>query len=231
MRAGISHIILPNENLKSLPQLQSLHRQYPEYTSMAIGVHPEDGRPDYRQVLDKMHDMAVGGDFIAVGEIGIDLYWDRTYRSEQIDALAIQLGWCVDLDKPFIIHCRNGLDEILEVLDGMPQVPRGVFHCWGGDEHDVERLRRRGDFYFGVGGTVTYKKSTLPQVLPAIGLERILLETDSPYLAPVPKRGKRNESSYIPYINNFIATSLGISPQTVSKVTDQNAQRLFFEKR
>ncbi len=226
-QAGIEHIILPNENLESVPLLRRLHEQYPSYTSMAVGLHPEEVRPDYRQVLDEMHDMLLGGEFIAVGEIGMDLYWDKTYCTEQMDALAIQLGWCVEQDLPFIMHCREGLDEILEVLDGMTEVPRGVFHCWAGDEHDVERLRERGDFYFGVGGTVTFKKSTLPQVLPAIGLDRILLETDSPYLAPVPHRGKRNESSYIPLIVTHIATVLGVTPEEVSTITTHNARMLF----
>lgn len=226
-QAGISHIILPNENLESVKLLRRLHDQYPGYTSMAMGLHPEEVRPDYREVLDAMRPMLDSGNYIAVGEIGMDLYWDKTYRTEQMDALAIQLQWCVDKDIPFIMHCRDGMDEILEVMDGMETLPQGVFHCFGGDASDVERLRQRGDFYYGVGGVVTFKKSNLPAVLPAIGLERIVLETDAPFLAPVPMRGKRNESSYIPYINDFIATTLGVSPQEVSDVTDRNARTLF----
>lgn len=226
-QAGITHIILPNENLASVPLLRQLHEQYPHYTSMAIGLHPEEVRPGYHTELEAMRNLLDSGEFIAVGEIGIDLYWDQTYRTEQMDALATQLQWCIDLNLPFIMHCRDGMNEIIEVLDSMSAVPRGVFHCFGGDENDVKRLRERGDFYFGVGGVVTFKKSTLPAVLPTIGLERIVLETDSPYLAPVPMRGKRNESSYIPHINDFIAAVLGVSSQEVSSVTDGNAHALF----
>ncbi|MCF0180886.1 MAG: TatD family hydrolase, partial [Muribaculaceae bacterium] len=175
-----------------------------------------------------MRPMLDSGDFIAVGEIGIDLYWDKTYRDEQMLALDTQLRWCQEKDLPFIMHCRNGMDEIIEVLDGLDgTMPRGVFHCFGGDEHDVERLRERGDFYFGIGGVVTFKKSTLPLLLPTIGLERILLETDAPYMSPVPHRGTRNESSNIPYINDFIAKTLNVTPAKVSQVTDENAIKLF----
>jgi len=226
-QAGINHIILPNENLKSVELLRRMHSQYPDYTSMAVGLHPEEVRPDYLEELNAMRPMLDSDEFIAVGEIGIDLYWDKTYRNEQMEALKIQLQWCVDKDIPFIMHCRDGMDEILEVMDSMPRLPRGVFHCFGGDADDVKRLRQRGDFYFGVGGVVTFKKSTLPALLPEIGLDRIVLETDAPYLAPVPMRGKRNESSFIPYINDFIAQTLGVTPEEVSRVTDRNARTLF----
>lgn len=227
-QAGISHVILPNENLESVPLLRRLHDQYPEYTSMALGLHPEEVRPDYREVLAAMRPMLDGDEFIAVGEIGMDLYWDKTYRNEQMEALKIQLQWCQEKDLPFIMHCRDGMDEVLEVLDSLEgELPHGVFHCFGGDEHDIKRLRQRGDFYFGIGGVVTFKKSKLPQLLPIIGLDRILLETDAPYMAPVPMRGKRNESSFIPYINDFIAQVLETTPQEVSRITDENARSLF----
>lgn len=227
-QAGVSHLILPNENLASVPLLKDLHALYPAYTSMAIGLHPEEVKPNYREELDAMRAMLDSGEFIAVGEIGMDLYWDKTYRAEQMEALKIQLEWCQEKDLPFIMHCRDGMDEVLEVLDSLKgDMPRGVFHCFGGDEHDIERLRERGDFYYGIGGVVTFKKSKLPQLLPIIGLDRILLETDAPYMAPVPMRGKRNESSYIPYINNHIAQVLGTTPEEVSRVTDVNAKTLF----
>lgn len=227
-QAGVTHVILPNENLESVPLLSRMHEQYPRYTSLAIGLHPEEVKPDYRDVLAEMRPMLDNGDFIAVGEIGMDLYWDKTYRAEQMEALKIQLQWCQEKDLPFIMHCRDAMDEVIEVLDSLDgEIPRGVFHCFGGDANDVERLRQRGDFYFGIGGVVTFKKSTLPQLLPVIGLDRILLETDAPYMAPVPNRGKRNESSFIPFINDFIAQSLGITPQEVSDVTDRNARALF----
>lgn len=227
-QAGVSHVILPNENLASLPLLQRMHEQYPSYTSLAIGLHPEEVKPNYREELDAMRAMLDSGEFVAVGEIGMDLYWDKTYRAEQMEALKIQLTWCQEKKLPFIMHCRDAMDEVIEVLDSLEgDMPRGVFHCFGGNEHDIERLRQRGDFYYGIGGVVTFKKSTLPQLLPVIGLDRILLETDAPYMAPVPNRGKRNESSFIPYINDFIAQVLQVSPDEVSAVTDANARALF----
>ena len=227
-QAGVSHIILPNENLESVSSLASLREQYPDYLSMALGLHPEEIHDDYLDVLDKMHGMLDAYPIVAIGEIGIDLYWDKTWHEQQRHALDIQLHWCHERNLPFIMHCREGLDDILDVMDHLDcPVPQGVFHCFAGTRDDVERIRQRGDFYFGVGGTATFKKSTVPQVLPVIGLDRILLETDSPYLAPVPNRGKRNESANIPLINAFIANALGVTPEEVSDTTDRNAQRLF----
>ena len=182
----------------------------------------------YMSELEQLRPLLDQHPIVAVGEIGIDLYWDKTWREQQHHALDIQLHWCNELGVPFIIHCRDGLDDILDVMDNLDcPLPQGVFHCFAGTEADVERIRKRGDFYFGVNGVVTFKKSTVSQVLPAIGLDRLLLETDAPYLAPVPYRGKRNESAYIPLVNDFVAASLGVSPENVSATTDRNAINLF----
>ena len=226
--AGVRHIILPNENLESVPRLAALHEKYPDYISMTLGLHPEDVHDDYLDVLGKMRPMLDLYPIVAIGEIGIDLYWDKTWREQQHHALDIQLHWCHEMGVPFIIHCREALDDILDVIDHLDcPVPPGVFHCFAETPADVERVRRRGDFYFGVNGVVTFKKSTVPQLLPAIGLDRLLLETDAPYLTPVPHRGKRNESAYIPHINDFIAKQLGVTPEEVSTATDRNAAILF----
>lgn len=226
--AGVRHIILPNENVESIPRLAAMLERYPDYVSMTMGLHPEDVHDDYRAVLDTMRPMLDLYPVVAIGEIGIDLYWDKTWREQQHHALDVQLHWCHERDLPFIMHCRDALDDILDVIDHLDcPVPRGVFHSFTGTPDDVARIRERGDFYFGVNGIVTFKKSAVPQLLPVIGLDRLLLETDSPYLAPVPNRGKRNESANIPYINDFIAKSLGVSPQEVSAASDRNAARLF----
>ena len=222
------HIILPNENLESVPRLAAMREQYPDYISMALGVHPEDVKDDYLDVLNKMRPLLDQYPVVAIGEIGIDLYWDKTWREQQHHALDIQLHWCHELGVPFIMHCREALDDILDVIDHLDcPVPPGVFHCFAETPADVERVRRRGDFYFGVNGVVTFKKSNIPQLLPVIGLDRILLETDAPYLTPMPHRGKRNESAYIPHINDFIARTLDITPEEVSAATDRNTARLF----
>lgn len=226
--AGVTHVVLPNENLESLDRVHAMHERYPDYTSMAIGLHPEDVDAGYRQVLDKMEPLVATGRYVAVGEVGIDLYWDATWRSEQIEALTIQLEWCRRYDLPFIIHCRNGLDECIEAIDRVGgHNLRGVMHSFTGTADDVERLRRHGDFYFGVNGIVTFKKSAVPALLPAIGLNRLLLETDSPYLAPVPNRGKRNESAYVPLVCKAVADALGTTAAEVERVTDANARSLF----
>ncbi len=138
-----------------------------------------------------------------------------------------QIEWANAHNLPIIIHCREGLDDVLEVIRGAGKVPRGVFHSFGGTIEDVDRIREVGDFYFGINGIVTFKNSRLSSVLPHIGTERILLETDSPYLAPVPKRGKRNESSYIVHTADFVASSLGCTSDELQAITTRNAADLF----
>ena len=226
--AGVRHIVLPNENLGSLPRLAAMVERYPGYVSMTLGLHPEDVKDDCLDVLAAMRPMLDQYPIVAIGEIGIDLYWDKTWREQQHQALDMQLRWCHERDLPFIIHCREALDDILDVIDHLDcPVPKGVFHSFIGTIEDVERIRERGDFYFGVNGIVTFKKSNVPQLLPVIGLDRLLLETDSPYLAPMPNRGKRNESANIPHICAFIAQALGVTPDEVSAATDRNAIELF----
>lgn len=225
--SGVRHLVLPNVGLDTIEPMLALNRQYPDYTSVAMGLHPTEVNGDYidalRQVKDKMADCQP----VAIGEVGIDLYWDATFRDQQMEALAAQTQWALDLGLPMIIHCRNGLDEILEVFGRMAELPLMVFHSFTGTADDARRIRRLGDFYFGINGIVTFKKSALPAVLPHIGLDRILLETDSPYLAPVPCRGKRNESANIPHICRAVAAGLGVSPEEVSERTDNNARTLF----
>lgn len=227
-QAGVRHIVLPGESPESVPLQVALHDRYPDYISLALGLHPEEVNGDYLDVVGQLRPMLDQYPIVAIGEIGIDLYWDKTWREQQRHALDIQLHWCHELGVPFIMHCRDALDDILDVIDHLDcPVSQGVFHCFAETPADVERVRERGDFYFGVNGVVTFKKSTVPQLLPVIGLDRLLLETDAPYLTPVPNRGKRNESANIPHVCNFIAKTLGVTPEAVSAATDRNAQRLF----
>lgn len=226
--AGVRHIIMPNENLESVQYVVAARDAYSGYMSIALGLHPEDVNEDYEQQLTALRPLFDQYHPVAVGEIGIDLYWDKTWREQQMEALDTQLHWCKELDIPFIIHCREALDEILSVMDNFGEpLPQGVFHSFTGTPEEVEKVRKRGDFYFGVNGIITFKKSNVKDILPVVGLNRLLLETDSPYLAPVPHRGKRNESAYIPYICNFIADYMDISPEEVSQTTDHNAIALF----
>ena len=226
--AGVRHIVLPNENLESIERVLSLKNAYPSYISIALGLHPEDVDDDYERQLTAMRPLLDEHRPVAVGEIGIDLYWDATWREQQMAALDTQLHWCKELNIPFIMHCRNALDEILWVLDNFGEpLPQGVFHSFTGTPQEVEQVRKRGDFYFGVNGIVTFKKSNVKDILPVVGLERLLLETDSPYLAPVPHRGKRNESAFVPHVCHFIAQHLGVSDEEVESATTRNAIDLF----
>ncbi len=226
--AGVGHMVFPNVDLTTLEPMLALHAEFPDVTSVAMGLHPTEVNADWEKALAEIESRLHGGThYVAVGEIGIDLYWDKTFRDEQMEVFARQVEWANALDLPIIIHCRDGLDEVLEVLDRASAVPRGVFHSFGGTVDDVRRIRRRGDFYFGINGIVTFKNSKLREVLPEIGIDRIVLETDSPYLAPVPHRGKRNESAYIVHTAAYVAQALGLSPEEINTATTRNAGNLF----
>lgn len=226
--AGIRHLVLPNVDCQTIARLYATHDCWPEYTSMAMGLHPTSVDDNWRESLDTVSREFGRRSFVAIGEVGIDLYWDKTFRLQQMDVFEAQLHWAEELRLPVIIHCRDGLDTVLDVFGRyVGSLPQCVFHSFGGTADDVARLRCYGDFYFGINGIVTFKNSRLADVLPAIGIDRILLETDCPYLAPVPKRGKRNESCYIPYIAGKIADTLGLTPAQVSAATDRNAITLF----
>ena len=228
-QAGVRHLVLPNVDLDTVEPMMALHRAFPAYTSVAMGLHPTSVGENFRSDLAAVKAIFDRGGFVAVGEVGIDLYWDKTYRNEQIEVFDEQLRWAERTCLPVIIHCREGLDEILWTFDNYGgTLPKCVFHSFGGTVDDVEAIRRRrGDFLFGINGIVTFKNSKLGDVLPAIGLDRILLETDCPYLTPVPFRGRRNESAYIPHIAAKIAELLGTTTDEVSARTDANAQRFF----
>lgn len=228
VEAGVGHLVLPNVDLTTVGPLEKLHEQFPDVTSVATGFHPTEVTDNFAEDLDVIRGVLDSGSgIVAVGEIGIDLYWERKWRSEQMEAFRIQCMWALERGLPIIIHCREGLDEVLEVLSGLPSVPRGVFHSFGGTVEDVDRIRKVGDFYFGINGIVTFKNSRLRDVLPHIGVDRLLLETDAPYLAPVPHRGKRNESAYIIHTAAYVAASLGIDAEELASATTANAVSLF----
>lgn len=225
--AGVGKMLFPNVDCSTIVPMKQLHNQFPSNTFMAIGLHPTEVGEDYSHDLQMMEKELASGSYVAVGEIGIDLYWDKNFEQEQMDVFFKQVGWAVSRNLPIIIHCRNGLDRVLEVLDAYRGKVGGVFHSFGGTPTDIERIRERGDFYFGINGIVTFKNSTLRSTLPAIGIDRIVLETDAPYLAPVPYRGKRNEPSYIFNTAGVVAESLGVDIETVGAITTINAKKLF----
>ncbi|MDE7411417.1 MAG: TatD family hydrolase [Paramuribaculum sp.] len=225
--AGVSHLIFPNVDLTTIAPMRSLHALFPHHTSMAMGLHPTEITDDWQEHLSQIKEhLESDNDYIAVGEIGMDLYWDTTFREQQMLALREQMQWAREKNLPVIIHCREALDPTLEVLSEFPD-SRGVMHSFGGTPAEVERIRKYVDYYFGINGIVTFKNSHLTDTLPAIGKNRILLETDSPYLAPVPYRGRRNESAYIKHIADTIATTLHLTQEEISDVTTVSATSLF----
>ncbi len=227
LAAGVGQMVFPNVDATTVEPMLALASEFPGHVSCAMGLHPTEVGEDRDEALGHILDiLGDGTGYVAVGEIGMDLYWDATFRDAQMQVFDIQVRKAVEYGLPVIIHCRDGLDETLEVLSGISGV-RGVFHSFGGTEADVERVRRVGDFYFGINGIVTFKNSRLREVLPAIGLDRILLETDSPYLAPVPRRGKRNESAFLPFVAAHVADSLGVSVAEVDAATTAGAVDLF----
>lgn len=227
INSGVEKMIFPNVDLTTVEPMIKLAQSYPGNVSMAMGLHPTEVKEDWRDVMDEIDGLIGDGKrYVAVGEIGIDLYWDKSFVDEQMQVFERQVAKAVELNLPVIIHCREGLPQALEVLQGLPGA-KGVFHSFGGNEADIDAIRRVGDFYFGINGVVTFKNSRLREALPAIGLERILLETDSPYLAPVPHRGKRNESAYLSLIASHIADNMDCNLAKVAEATTANAEQLF----
>ena len=229
MDAGVRTMCLPAINEESLPALMAMCDAFPTVCRPMIGLHPTELGEDYVKVLDRMYSLLKSDErFIAIGEVGLGFYWDDTRKSEQKDAFRHQIGWAVEMGLPLVIHSRSAFDDLYAIMEEYRGCGlRGVFHCFSGSEEEALKLLSFDGFYLGIGGVVTYKKSTLPDVLKCVPLERVVLETDSPYLAPVPKRGKRNESSFVPYIADFLAGVYGCTVEQVADVTTGNARRLF----
>ncbi len=227
--AGVTQVILPNVDEESIPQLFDTLSQYPNICHAAMGLHPTSVNETYAHTLNTIRPLFDSHNFCAVGEIGIDLYWDKTFYNRQCEAFAIQIQWSKELNLPIIIHSRDAFDETLQILKQFSYNSiRGVFHSFTGTPQQVERIRNEvGDFYFGINGIVTFKNAHLEELVTAIGLDRILLETDAPYLAPTPHRGRRNEPAYVPYMAARIADILNTHIDTVNRVTTHNAKTLF----
>lgn len=227
--AGVATLCLPAINEGAIEPMLAMCDAYPGICYPMMGLHPTDVEEGYMDVLDRMYALLKSSDrFIAVGEVGLDFYWDDTMKREQQDAFRRQVEWASELNLPLAIHSRSAFDELYAIMDEYrSRGLHGVFHCFSGSEDEAHKLLSFDGFYLGIGGVVTYKKSTLPAVLSAVPLERIVLETDSPYLAPVPQRGKRNESSYIPHIATFLANIYGCAVEDVAAITSANARKLF----
>jgi TatD DNase family protein len=225
---GINKLCLPNIDLESISRLHAVCDAYPGVCFPMMGLHPTSVGANYKKDLEKIRDKLPGRKYIAVGEIGIDLYWDKTFRREQIEAFEEQLRWSIEWDIPVSIHSREAFPEVLESLHrtGIDKL-RGVFHSFGGSREELEEALKCPHFMLGINGVVTYKNAGFREYLNLAPLERILLETDAPYLTPVPWRGKRNEPAYLIYIAQKIAEIYGLSLETVAEKTTENSRRLF----
>ncbi len=226
--AGVTHMVLPNVDGSTIGTVTALHSRFPSNTSMAMGLHPTEVGDDWQKVVDEMEALLDKGGFVAVGEVGMDLYWEQNRKQEQMEAFARQLRIAERLRLPVIIHCREALDETIEVIRDVKPTVRLIFHSFTGSPEDVRRIREVCDPMFGINGVVTFKNAKeIREALPEIGLDRILLETDAPYLAPVPHRGKRNEPAFVVGTCVKVAEVLGKTPREVEEATDQNAKQTF----
>jgi len=223
----LQKILLPNIDKDSLQSMNDLCSQYSDFFLPMIGLHPTSVKEDYKEQLELVAKECKTQKYIAIGEIGIDLYWDKTFKIQQIEALKFQIELALEYDLPIVVHARDSFDEIYEVLeDYRNRNLKGVMHSFTGTEAHAKKALEFG-FYLGVGGISTFKNSDVGRIIAEQPIEKLLLETDSPYLAPTPKRGKRNESSFIVHIANHLANMKGLSTEEVGHLTTQNAKDLF----
>ena len=225
---GVDKIMLPNINVESLPDVISLSAAYPHQIFPMIGLHPCDVKADWEIQLSLLLKQMNDAHFVGIGETGIDLYWDKSTLEWQKQAFIQQIGWAIQYNKPIIIHARESMKIILEIIEQhWSQSLSGIFHCFSGDQEDLDRVVSLQNFKIGIGGTLTYKNNELPKLLKKEHLPYIVLETDSPYLPPVPHRGKRNESSYIPLIGEALSNVLAIPIENIAQITTKNAIEIF----
>ena len=240
--AGVGKIFLPSVDLKSVDNILAVCRQYPDTCYPMIGLQPEEVRDDWQEVLEKMYarlkgsikkqtdgTALLGEAFIAIGEVGLDFYWSRDYEQQQLAAFEEAVKWSVETQLPLMIHCRKAQNEMLHLMRPYEkELPGGVFHCFTGNQKEAEAFLRFDRFALGIGGVSTFKSSHLREDLPAaVPLNRIVLETDSPYMAPVPYRGKRNESAFVVEVMQTLALSYGVDEEEIARQTNENVARIF----
>lgn len=228
--AGVGKIFIPAINADSIVSVPRLCKQYPGYLYPMMGLQPEEVNDDYVNILDSMYaELKSDTPYIAVGEVGLDFYWSRDFEKQQLDAFERQMQWSMELQLPLMIHCRKAQNELLHIMKPyMKELPGGVFHCFTGNPKEAERYLEYSNFCLGIGGVLTFKSSHLREDLPeAVPLSRIVLETDSPYMAPVPHRGQRNESSFVVEVAKKLSEVYGVSYDEVARTTTANAMRIF----
>ncbi len=222
----IESFVLPNVDSSTIDSLHKLHNEYPAITYPLMGLHPTSVEDDYIKELEIMEDWLSKKNYFGIGEVGMDLFWDKTFQREQEDALRIQLKWAQEKNLPLVIHNRDSFKETIKVIESVGGRHRGIFHCFSGSLEEAKIVIDLG-FDLGIGGVLTFKNAGLDMVIQEIDLKHIVLETDSPYLAPVPKRGKRNEPAYLAYTANKLADVFSMHRDEIARVTSANARLIF----
>lgn len=227
--AGAIQLLVPGINYDSIASIKAVCERFPDFMRPMIGLHPEDVKEDYKEILGKMRQELNDDKWIAIGEVGLDYYWSREFEQEQLDAFEQQVQWSVETQLPLMIHCRKAQNEMVKIIRKYEkELPGGVFHCFTGNQHEATELLQFDKFVLGIGGVSTFKKSHLAEDLAAVvPMDRIVLETDAPYMAPAPHRGERNESSFIPFIIEKLALAYGISNEALADTTTATAKRVF----
>lgn len=223
---GVERFYLPAIDSETTTAMLNLEEKYPGKCIAMMGLHPCSVKENYKQELMLVNEWLTKRNFAAVGEIGLDFYWDKTFVKEQYNAFDQQIGLSIQYDIPIVIHTRDAMNEAIDMVSKYKGKAKGIFHCFGGTVEQANKIIDLG-FYLGIGGVVTYKKSGLDEVLKHISLDHIVLETDAPYLTPVPFRGKRNESSYLEYVAEMIALVKNVTVAEVSTITSSNALKIF----
>lgn len=238
-KAGAEAVFIPAIDLKSCHSVVDTCSQYPSFCYPMLGLHPEEVRSDWREVLsqiraliDVYHLSSINSHLkpLAIGEVGLDFYWSREFEHEQLLAFEEQVRWSIDTRLPLMIHCRKAQNELVNILKRYKDdLPGGVFHCFTGNEIEARELLQFENFVLGIGGVLTFKKSHLPEVLPSlVPIDRIVLETDAPYMAPVPFRGKRNEPAFVRQVLQKLAEAYNLPEEEVARITTDTAKRVFF---
>lgn len=227
--AGVSKVFIPAIDLNSIESIDKVCNIAPDFAFPMIGLHPEEVKADYVSVLETMKKQLLSTDkYIAVGEIGLDFYWSREFENEQLLAFEEQVKWSIETRLPLMIHCRKAQNEMVKIMRKYEKdLSGGVFHCFTGNEKEAAELLSFDNFVLGIGGVLTFKKSNLPETLKTLPLDRIVLETDAPYMAPVPLRGKRNESSFLVHIVSKLAEVYGVSEEEIAAKTNATVKRIF----
>lgn len=224
---GVEKLFLPNVDSSSIQGMLELEQQFANHCFPMMGLHPCSVKENYLEELTIIKSWLDKRRFFAIGEIGMDLYWDKTFVKEQEWVFRQQIEWAMEFNYTIVIHCRNAFDEIFAVLKSYPKLPKGIFHCFSGTFEQAKHILDLGNFKLGIGGVITFKNSGLDKVVEQLSIHNIVLETDAPYLAPNPHRGKRNESAYIPLIAQKIADLKQLSIEDVALITTKNAEEIF----